>query len=529
MSVMLDVARQYVAKGLSVIPLLPFDKTPDYRVLPQKEVGGRLVWRDANGNETFENIGIPKSSWETYQTRYATDEELKTWFGEGSRNIGIVCGTISGVVVVDLDGPAGISEANTRGLTSPVMATTGRPEGGQHLYFRHPGGTVRNNIKLFPQVDIKADGGYVVAPPSIHSSGITYKWVKTEAAPMPVFSLAIPDQVETRNAPGWIGEKLREMGPGNRDNPITSIVGRLHNDGWLPSDITALLEVVPEVQAHGLEDLQRIIKSITRKPVNKPAGEEELPSESLTEFLAHESRVEWVVPGIIPQAGIGIIAGLQETCKTWIMMDLAIEAARGGLWLGKFPTNKTRVLYIDQERAAPETRRRFKALLAAKALTGSELSGNLTVWNGTTIRINLEASFNAFRKKIGELRPGIIVVDSFSAFHTANENSKQEIQPVLERVKQLRDEFGLSLVFVDHEGKGVFNSETEEVPSACRVSGSQAKIAVPEVVMTVRKKGPNRSAVYVTKSTQVNAADPFVVEVIDAKEDRSAIEVKAVE
>jgi len=56
------------------------------------------------------------------------------------------------------------------------MALTAR---GCHLYFVHPDTPVKNNVgKLGQHIDVRGDGGYVVAAPSDHISGITYRWVE---------------------------------------------------------------------------------------------------------------------------------------------------------------------------------------------------------------------------------------------------------------------------------------------------------------------------------------------------------------
>jgi hypothetical protein len=53
----------------------------------------------------------------------------------------------------------------------PVAPTVRTGSGGLHLFFAHPGGIVRNRVGLLPGVDLRGDGGFVVAPPSIHPSG----------------------------------------------------------------------------------------------------------------------------------------------------------------------------------------------------------------------------------------------------------------------------------------------------------------------------------------------------------------------
>lgn len=94
-------------------------------------------------------------------------------------NIGIVTGEPSGVFVVDIDPRNGGDRAWQELLEEhgdvPVTRTVETGGGGTHLYFRHlPGRKLKKSIRR--GIDLKGDGGYVVAPPSLHSSGGTYRW-----------------------------------------------------------------------------------------------------------------------------------------------------------------------------------------------------------------------------------------------------------------------------------------------------------------------------------------------------------------
>ena len=117
----------------------------------------------------------PLLAWQEFQTRRPTDGELEEWFLRRwpEANIGIVTGTLSGLVVVDADGDAGLAWMREHLPVTGVYVRTGK---GWHGYFRHPGGNVRNRGRIAPEVDIRADGGYVVAPPSVHASGALYEW-----------------------------------------------------------------------------------------------------------------------------------------------------------------------------------------------------------------------------------------------------------------------------------------------------------------------------------------------------------------
>jgi hypothetical protein len=93
--------------------------------------------------------------------------------------LAIRTGAASGLLVVDLDPRNG--GRLDRDLMNPT-ATVATGGGGWHLYYRHPGGPAAAALPDRAGVDIKADGGYVVAPPSIHpGTGRPYQWAGARA------------------------------------------------------------------------------------------------------------------------------------------------------------------------------------------------------------------------------------------------------------------------------------------------------------------------------------------------------------
>jgi len=127
--------------------------------------------------------------------------------------LAIRTGAASGLVVVDVDPPKGgfesLADLVKRGLTPPTrFVRTG--SGGLHLYYRHPGPHLRipgSGSKLAPGIDIKADGGYVAAPPSIHPhTRKPYAWADPQAAieemaPALREACLTPDPPPARTAP----------------------------------------------------------------------------------------------------------------------------------------------------------------------------------------------------------------------------------------------------------------------------------------------------------------------------------------
>ncbi|MCL2402776.1 MAG: phage/plasmid primase, P4 family [Coriobacteriia bacterium] len=213
---MLVTALQYAAQGLAVFPLEPNSKAPLGRLAP-------------NG---FKNA--------------TKDPELiKSWWQqEPNAGIGIACGAVSGgLFVVDIDvrdndGKEALKtwlEASSATLPETATVTTG--SGGVHYYYRSNEPTKCKN-GIMASVDIKGEGGYIVAPPSIHPSGNPYQWMHgLSLAEVPITE-ANNTVLELASLSSIKGRKLdvrktkNSVGEGSRNTTLASHLGSLRNKGW---------------------------------------------------------------------------------------------------------------------------------------------------------------------------------------------------------------------------------------------------------------------------------------------------------
>lgn len=110
------------------------------------------------------------------------------WNGIENPNVGIVTGKESGLVVLDIDihkvdGLKTLADLERKygPIPSTLQVKTGG--GGIHFYFQYPKeGKVPGRIGIFPGIDIKSDGGYVVAPPSLHpDTHRPYEWIPRDS------------------------------------------------------------------------------------------------------------------------------------------------------------------------------------------------------------------------------------------------------------------------------------------------------------------------------------------------------------
>ena len=109
--------------------------------------------------------------------------EINNWWQKWpDANIGLATGKASGFFVLDVDPRHGGKESlqklvKKNGILPKTLASS-TGGGGYHLFFNEPEIRVGNRANILPGLDIRGDGGYIVAPPSFHKSGMQYSWIK---------------------------------------------------------------------------------------------------------------------------------------------------------------------------------------------------------------------------------------------------------------------------------------------------------------------------------------------------------------
>lgn len=119
-----------------------------------------------------------------WRTRATTNpKHIKAWWGiHPTANIGVATGAESGIFVLDIDTDKH-GDWSLQGLERlyeelPLTIASFTGNGGKHLFFLHPGQLIRNSVcKLGHGLDVRGDGGYVLAPPSQHPNGRAYQWI----------------------------------------------------------------------------------------------------------------------------------------------------------------------------------------------------------------------------------------------------------------------------------------------------------------------------------------------------------------
>ncbi len=242
-------ALAYAARGWSVIPIEPRGKRP-------------LV------------------AWQQFQQRRAGADEIAAWFARWpNANVGIVTGAVSQLAVIDIDAQHGglqsaaAIEQQYGALPRTPEAITGG--GGRHLYFAHAQPPLHNRVGLRPGIDLRGEGGCVVAPPSVHPSGRRYAWASGRG----------PDDVPLALLPPWWFDLTRAAargghGPGHwrdlvragvaegeRNSTLASLTGHLLWHGVEPQVALELLLAWNRVRCRPPlpdDEVAQVVQSIAR-------------------------------------------------------------------------------------------------------------------------------------------------------------------------------------------------------------------------------------------------------------------------
>lgn len=184
-------------------------------------------------------------------------KEVDQWLSRG-HNIGIATGYQ--VVVVDIDGDQGLRSLKRLDLKLPKIPLVKTPN-GYHLYFKRKQG-VTNRVGIFPDIDIRGEDGYVVAPPSPH-----YHWVNPpDTHPL----IELPKEF-TQSRPPTRFEVPKFVLQGQRNDSITRIFGKLLSH--FEADVAVTL--IEAYNQHHCQpplpdkELKTIMKSITQRELKK--------------------------------------------------------------------------------------------------------------------------------------------------------------------------------------------------------------------------------------------------------------------
>jgi hypothetical protein len=252
-----SAALEYIERGFSIIPIKKGTKE------------SRIKWRE-------------------YQQRQPRSDEVDQWFKQWPEDqIALVTGMVSGIAVIDADGPAGIQWLKKNLPATSVYQKTHK---GWHAFYKLNSDPVNNKTRIFPEIDIRGQGGYVLISPSVHPNGTDYKlvfpiesqgWDDLTEFPYDLIARAVQKNYLT----------LQPADEGERNDTLARIVGKYISKnlnfeevlnlctGWNLSCLKPLKQ----------KELETTVRSIFKTHYNNHPLDIAIPSDNLSSMSSMSS------------------------------------------------------------------------------------------------------------------------------------------------------------------------------------------------------------------------------------------------
>jgi hypothetical protein len=554
----LQFALHYARMGWSVVPAHRAIRQPD----------GSTVCTCREGAACVSKGKHPAIGWTEHQKRCASEHEIRNWFTGyfAEYGVGIITGAVSGFFVVDVDtgpGKPGLDNINdlqfiNGDLPHTVEARTGG--GGRHILLKHPGPSVliaTNKNTPAPGIDIRGDGGFIVAAPSLHESGRFYLWSEhghpknTAIAEAPEWLIEMVRGVPTDSAASGprapstgTGEIIRDqwgkVTDGRERHMIGIICGVIasltRNAGALPGAEAVFAEAWPtyerttrargeslEADHRGQTLMRQRVGHMLRRaeagrwrvrvdvptPLSAPAGQAgQAPNSSEIDVyqtldiagLMALPPVQWLIDNMLTTDGFSIVYGPPGSLKTFLVLDQALHIVSGRPWHGR-TVKAGKVLYVAGE-GVRGIARRVKAWCHKHEVDHAALPFRLL-----PASVNLSEPANVkklIRTAVAQMEEdgecvALVVIDTVArAIPGLDENSAQEMGLFVAAVEELKTGIACHLLGVHHSGK-------DETRGA---RGSNALLGAVDTMVKV-KRDDDRLTVTIEKQKDDDEGEPI--------------------
>ena len=413
------------------------------------------------------NGKLPAVKWEAFQVARPTDDNLLSWFGNGTdRNIGVVTGAVSGIVVVDTDSPEAEAWAQAHLPATPMRVQTSK---GVHRYYRHPGGQVGNRARVTTtagelELDIRGDGGFVVGPGSIHPDGPTYRapepWPST-LNDVPVFSSTWFGTTNADRRSDTIISSDAVIPEGRRNVEMASMAGSMRRRGMSEAAIVAALKAENERRCQPpLSDveIEAIAASVSRYQPEPPKSHTIRVRRRIALLndaeLMNRPDPAFLVDGHLVRQTLAPAYGPPESYKSFLFtVDLALSIATGRAWLGS-PVSAPGATVAVVAEGGDALKQRIRAWKVSRGYSLEESVGFHIL--PQPLDLSEPDEVQQFIDAVGPLNPRLVVLDTLPrCLGVFEENSNSEMGRAIEALDRIKTDIGAVVMPITHSDKQV--------------------------------------------------------------------------
>lgn len=267
---------------------------------------------------------------------------------------------------------------------------------------------------------------------------------------------------------------VRERAHQRRVLKIASDIANKSSKGLpLNGDLDILAKIGKDIQFDREEEDRKLVTG--------------LPAQEL--FMKVQDRVKFILYPLLARGCLTQLQGDPKLGKSCFAMLVAISCAVGRWVSGRFEyqdDGPCRVGYISYEDGKSRLKRRVNEYLPGlggkRSDDASTFPPNLIVFDkNPDIDLSTQAGERRLRQIVTLNKLDVLVIDTFSYLHSAEENSKKEMQPVVARLRRLVEDFPVAVLLIHHTRKGNGQGGVESINTRGR--GSSAISAAPDIIL----------------------------------------------
>jgi hypothetical protein len=433
--------------------------------------------------------GPPVVEWAKYQKERVPADDIKRWARNRNSNAAIVCGAVSGVFVLDIDSSEAMEEVRRRGLPPTLTVQTLK---GCHYYFRHPGFKIGNKVSILGgKIDVRGDGGYAVAPGSIHEDDHSFVYTIDDSSPVHEAPEWLLDELRPKAKPpvpksngvhvndkyvqaalDGLHEELANASEGERNNTLFKKGARLFEfvaAGAVPesvvrSELLAMAiaigldersasKTIDSASKHGLQQPAQIPDRKNVNPTREQrsveadsAGADPLPVERSTEISFNRS--DYLVKSIIEPGDFSVLFGPSGGGKTFKALDIGHGIATGRERVLGRRVKQAPVLLCALEGA----RGLAKRVEAINRELGP--APDLFVYRKSLVLFQNEALERRLVATVQNIGARLVIIDTLSrTMAGGDENGPADMTAMISVFGRIATDTGAHVMVVHHTGK----------------------------------------------------------------------------
>lgn len=237
------------------------------------------------------------------------------------------------------------------------------------------------------------------------------------------------------------------------------------------------------------------------------AGPEILPVRRADQIESTSPEHKWLVETLWPMESVGVIGAQPKSAKTWLGLELAVSVASGKPCLGQFLVRQPGpvLIYLAEDRQHA-VRERLEALCKARDIDLTTL--NLLVIDVPLLRLDSKAQLAQLDATLGHYKPLLLLLDPLVRMHSRDENSAQELTPILGSLRTLQRRHNTAIALVHHARKQASASNHGQ-----SLRGSGDIFAWADVLHYLQRQ-QNRLKLFI-EHRSAPAPEPILLELVD--------------